>query len=92
MSQLYRKSVFRYFFLFVFPLKTQSDGIRCFPKTQLWFFTPVIISHLLLNANSVIILVQTYTLSFNISVLTVILYKSLQKGVGCTLFSEEFPT
>lgn len=42
-----------------FLLKTQSGEIWCSQITQLWFFTIAIISHLLLNANSVIILVPT---------------------------------
>lgn len=73
-------------------LKLNQMRLGVFQEHSCGFFALVIISDLLLNANSVIILVQTYTLSFNISVLTVIFYKSLQKGVGCTLFSEEFPT
>lgn len=71
MSWLYRKHTFDCFFpssifsiswrISYFPLKTQSGEIRCFPVTQLGFFTVVTVSHLLLNANSVITLVQTST-------------------------------
>lgn len=46
-------------------LKLNHMRLGVFQKHSCGLFTLVIISDLLLNANSVIIFVQTYTLSFN---------------------------
>lgn len=61
-------------------LKLNQMRLGVFQKHSCAFFT-LVISDFLLNAKSAIIVVHSYSLSFNISVLTVVFYKSLQKGV-----------